>query len=613
KKRYELQGDVNDLHAAYTSHLKCDELIQSMTRFYKQQDDLLTLSEKTSEIYGGAISTCYDLYQITRDETYLHKAFYFSEQNKAGSLLQSIAKIDALEFAGIPDSILALEHRLRIDRTYFNSKYNELLASSNAATEVVETARKKWLQIEQDHQELIAFLEVEYPKYYELKYQVAPPSVESVQDQLVNDQTALIEFFVADSSIFVFTITQEVFSIHKVLSSQGILTQLTDLRSAILEPAMGKPSLDKKQETSQVPSHYVYTATHLYDLLLAPSIATIDTSITKLVIIPDNKLGYLPFELLLTQPSCPEETKFGDLPYLLKDFVINHGYSSRLLMTGQHTRGEATYTYAGFAPFYEDNVYLSEHNNWSENTPLKLALREGFNDLPAARQSITRISRSLSGDAYINDRATEANFKENAPNYNILHLAMHGVVDDQNPLYSKLIFSPSESDGEDNYLNAMELYNMQLNAEMAVLGACNTAYGEWQRGEGIMSLSRAFAYAGCPSVVASLWSIPDEATAQLTQHFFAELVSGQDKDEALRNAKLAYLASNPNRLTAPFFWAGFVHIGASESIQLNARPEDATMLPIISLVFLSVIAFATVFWRRRSASSSLISSQTLPS
>ncbi len=156
----------------------------------------------------------------------------------------------------------------------------------------------------------------------------------------------------------------------------------------------------------------------------------------------------------------------------------------------------------------------------------------------------------MQGKAWLAREATERNFKENANNYGILHLAMHGLLNDQDPMFSKLLFIQNDT-LEGGFLNAAEIYD--LNAQLAVISACNTASGKINRGEGIMSLSRAFMYAGCPSIVASLWKAPDAATSKIMVHFYENLNKGLTKSEAIRQAKLAYLEDNPGISSHPFF------------------------------------------------------------
>lgn len=217
------------------------------------------------------------------------------------------------------------------------------------------------------------------------------------------------------------------------------------------------------------------------------------------------------------------------------------------------------------------------------------SLRGSLIRLPWAEKEVQEIANLVAGKAFLRGAATEKSFKENAPEAGIIHLATHAIVDDQRPLYSKFVFAPNEDSGEDGYLNTYELYNMDLKADLAVLSACNTGYGKLHRGEGIMSLARGFIYAGCPSIVMSLWPVDDRASALLMTDFYKGLSEGRSKDAALRAAKLEYLKTADAERANPFYWAGFVSIGDTRPLALAPR-RNYTPWIAVSVVLLALVA-----------------------
>lgn len=205
------------------------------------------------------------------------------------------------------------------------------------------------------------------------------------------------------------------------------------------------------------------------------------------------------------------------------------------------------------------------------------------------------IGQHLSGVSLTNQFAVERRFKKEASQYSILHLAMHALVDDQDPMHSRLVFSQDATDTlEDGFLHAYELYSMDLSADLAVLSACETGYGKMERGEGIMSLARAFAYAGCPSIVMSHWTVDDAASAKLMDHFYRYLSEGLSKDEALRQAKLTFLEDASVQEANPFFWGNFVVIGDVSPI-VDVRPVWVYWLLGGSGILLVVLLFVYLF------------------
>ena len=249
----------------------------------------------------------------------------------------------------------------------------------------------------------------------------------------------------------------------------------------------------------------------------------------RLVIIPDGKLAYLPFDAFLT--ASPDTTKmdFRGLKYLVYDHAVSYSYSATLLYYFFNKDKQAGRELAAFVPKYDGATIDMDINlNSSRNQLLPL---------PGAKLEVTGITKLIDGKVFADDDATKGNFTNYASNYDILHLAMHTVINDSLPMYSKLVFSPGEKGNE--WLDTYEVYNMSLKSRLVVLSACNTGSGKLQKGEGVMSLARAFLFAGCPGIVMTLWSVEDESSANLMIEFYKNLLNGYSKDEALRKAKIS--------------------------------------------------------------------------
>ena len=180
------------------------------------------------------------------------------------------------------------------------------------------------------------------------------------------------------------------------------------------------------------------------------------------------------------------------------------------------------------------------------------------------------IAELFNGTTFLNEAATETAFKINAKKFSTLHLSMHAIMDEADPMNSRLLFYNDTTTLDDGLLYAHELYNMKLNADMVVLSACNTGQGQLAKGEGVMGISRAFAYAGTPSTIMSLWKVPDESTSKIMVAFYKHLKDGASKSEALRKAKLDYLDSviAPEQ-THPYYWAGFILMGNDDPVSLK--------------------------------------------
>lgn len=338
---------------------------------------------------------------------------------------------------------------------------------------------------------------------------------------------------------------------------------------------------------------YTTSAYTLYKQFLKPAMEDekyIPKSSRHLIIIPDGVMGYIPFETLIqTPPSAGQGYK--DLDYLLKDRLISYHYSASLLSFQIPKYNQASQkSFIGFAPDYgnENNSPLALNAQAREVTS-KLA------SLDHTKNEVNTIANLMKGDVRTGQDASEYNFKKLSGNYTILHLAAHSFVEDEEPLLSKLFFDASKDTVDDGLLHTYELYNMQLNADLACLSACNTGIGKLYQAEGIMSLGRGFAYAGVPNLLISLWSVPDRSTKDLMTNFYTSLQGTKDYAEALRMAKLQYLQENDNITAAPYYWSGFIFIGHA-----HGDKKNLPVWTIITVSILSVTIIAFVVYRMRS-------------
>ncbi len=255
--------------------------------------------------------------------------------------------------------------------------------------------------------------------------------------------------------------------------------------------------------------------------------------------------------------------------YLLKDYAISYAYSNRLLFD-QSKKRKAKHTFAGFGLEYDDYT-LADLETYVDNPLASLPLSRALGHLEFSDDEVKEIAGLLGGEEWINAAATREVFLENADQYAILHLATHGIVNENYPMNSALIFT-RQNDSTEYFLRAADLYSMKLNADMAVLSACNTGAGMLERGEGVRSLARAFSSAGCPSLVATLWNASDKSTKDILVNFYKNLKKGMTKDEAMRQAKLTYLTSASPTYQSPYYWSHLNVIGESGTLEVLDVP-----------------------------------------
>ena len=282
---------------------------------------------------------------------------------------------------------------------------------------------------------------------------------------------------------------------------------------------------------------------------------------SRMIIIPEGKLSYFPFDILVTKPVPEFSGLYKDVPFLIRDCSIRYGYSATLLDRLEKTGRIRLDKLIAFAPGYADDTAHVGEGNFRDIT----IDRSSLISLPGSINEVLEIGKLSGGRAFTGSTASEGLFKKLAGDSHIIHLATHAFLDDDDPLQSKLVFSEGTVE-EDGFLNVYEIYNMDLAARMVVLSACNTGAGMIKNGEGIMSLARAFAYAGVPNIVMTLWTVSDRQSYKLMLGFYRHLISGRSTESALRRAKLDFLEEAEPEYQHPQYWAGFIFVGNPDSL-----------------------------------------------
>lgn len=293
-----------------------------------------------------------------------------------------------------------------------------------------------------------------------------------------------------------------------------------------------------------------------------------------LVVLPDGPLWNVPFDLLYDawehrEPVPP---------------VIRQSTSLSAIIRDQRGREQTEPELLAFAPDYS----ADESNGTIERSG------PGVVPLAANRTEVEEITGLCAGKAFMGPDANEVYFRSIAPQASVVHLAMHAFLDPLAPISSYLLFDVQSTDTVDGRLSIAEIHDLKLNADLAVLSACETGVGAQEVGEGVNSLARAFRYAGAANTVASLWKVDDLATKEIMVKFYEHLAEGMGKADALAEAKRWYRRTYPNE--PPSKWAAFILIGDNEPVRLKKRsPVRPWMWVAGGLV---VLLAGTVVWRR---------------
>ncbi len=500
-------------------------------------------------MYEGAIEAA--LWGPEPNAAELEQAFSASEQSRALVLFEAMQENKAALFAGIPDSVLRLEAQLKsLIGTYSRKRDEAFQEGRSEQDSVVIFHAMEIFKYQRKLDSLKLSLHLHYPEYYRLKYQLQPQTIAEIQAGLKPEE-CLVEYFTGDSAMYCFVVKKGEVKAVRLPNNFPLSQWVEAIQNSIT--AMGEA---QTAGTSLQPALEIYAsiADSLYQKLLGP-IQPLLTA--KMTIIPSGVLNYLPFEALLKgQPERLD--RMHTYPYLLNYCQISYCYSATLLreMQAKTHAVKPTRNLIAFAPFANGDTTI-----WGVLFPEDLGLREGFQPLPYSGPEVLRAVDLVGGYAFLGPKATKKLFQELAPEYRIIHLATHARADDRIGDYSFLLFSEATDKIENKFLFSRDLYTMRLNTDLVVLSACESGRGELQEGEGIISLARAFAFAGAKSMLTSLWNVSDEHTADLMVRFYKYLKSGIPKHEALRLAKADYLKDNKGPLALPFYWAAFILIG----------------------------------------------------
>lgn len=540
--RYQQKQTRGDLEQALQISELAIALIEKIRSSYQSESAKEFLNHDTAPIYDQAVEQAFDLFLLTKDRQYLIKAFHLSEKSKASILWQSINNQYALEASGIPpeklDSLRSLDLRI--------ADLEEQLFEASSETDIPRL-RDQIFDLKIRYERLVASLEKLNPQYFQLKYANYSLDLDALRKQLPDQQSLLIEYFYTSKHLYIFTLSQS--------GLKGVKQNLDfDLSQAIL--ALRNNDIHQIALGDQEQHHYIDQLHQLYALCIQPIEQELRTH-QNLLLIPHGVLQYLSFESLAPPASGKD---FRSLDYLLKKYRIQYHWSIALWTQKPAWENEPEYHFLGFAPDF------SNTSGSPANAPA-FTYRRNLTALNNALPELEGASAYFSGRVFAASEATESQFKQSGPQSKIIHLATHAIANDLSPLQSGLLFSEQGDSIEDGFLHALEIYNMKLSADLAVMSACNTGFGQFAKGEGIMSLGRAFLYAGCKSVLMSLWLANDESTSSIVQQFYHYAANGWSKDEALRQAKIDYL-SQADPLTAhPYFWANLVAVGDMRSLQ----------------------------------------------
>jgi CHAT domain-containing protein len=524
---YRRQHQEKHLQAALATYASAMALLRYIEKSYDTDEAKLFLKNNSQQVYQNAVQVCLQLHALHPHAGYAQQAFVIAERNKASVMYSRVTEKGIRKTTGVDAALLQKERNIKYNLARLSIKTDQTQDSVTLLALATEKARYE-LQLGQLQHAI-----EQHSGYYQLKYSDNYPSPDSLQPLLGKDQ-AVISFYATGNALNVFVITRSGFQQTRIDSFASI-QQAATLWLAELQNTEAGRRFKGEPWGSQ-----------LYRQLVKP-VQALAGNKTEWIIIPDNILYYLPFESLPAEGHPNAKT-------LLETNEISYQFSARFIAAQHHRSPAKTFSTLAFAPFAQSGE------------PFPHPEYAFMQQLPASAQEIA----GLPGRSFTGAQATKEQFLKYLQQYPVVHLATHAIADTGNSAASFIAFYPKTKQPAQDALYLEELYGLNMEAtQLMIISACETGNGQLVNSEGVLSLTRGFAYAGCASLVNSLWKADDEATAAILHKFHLYLQQGYSKAKALRQAKLDYLHGNALH-KSPGYWAHLILTGDSRPLIKSA-------------------------------------------
>ncbi|MBS1600678.1 MAG: CHAT domain-containing protein [Bacteroidetes bacterium] len=535
------------LLSSFNTYQSALSLLEYIEKSYDTDDAKILLKKKSRNTYQRALSVSLALYRLHPKSNYLEQAFLIGEKNKASIVSGNLKEKSFNINPGTEDELLQKERNVkyniaRLDVQSDQVKDNKLiesLANEKAGYEIELSRLQKIL--EQNN------------AYYKLKYDNTFPGIEELQKSLT-DKQSVISFYTTEEALHVFAVTRNSFVYTTIDSVQVLQRNVDEWLKSLKTAETGRKFSGEK------------TGMLLYNQLIKP-LQVMTPGKDEWTIIPDDILYFLPFESLPSGSGTKTLLETTTINYQFSSrFIVDHGLAKK----NQHD----AYRVLSFAPFTTSGIKSDEKDL-------------SMDVLPASADEIA----DTKGERYTDREATKENFLKSINKFPVVHLATHAVSDINNSAASFIAFYPQKKSRQEDFLFLEELYGLNMDkTKLVIISACETGEGELVNNEGVISLARAFIYAGCSSTVNSLWKADDKSTASILKQFHIYLEKGYSKSKALQQAKLDYIHSN-TVYKSPAYWSHLILIGDNDPVCQKKSFGNIALLATLSFcsVFLLII------------------------
>ncbi|PID89744.1 MAG: hypothetical protein CSA05_00720 [Bacteroidia bacterium] len=543
-QKYEEENNKADLHSAYKAYLYCDTVIEKLRKTVTSQKDKLEIGKNAFAVYENAIKTCFVLYKLTKEVEYSQKAFYFSEKNRARVLTEELTDLKVKKTGNIPDSLLKKEYKLKIDISNCQNLIHSAKTNDDLATiDSLQFAASR------EFDKLQTQIRESYPSYYKL-FKIPVVSTQKLQT-ILDNKTAILEYFVGDNSVYSMLIAKNKIELFMQKKDPHFDEKINTYRQLIY-------SFSHEIQLFARKSHEVY------NMIFKP-IENHLKNIEHLIIIPDGILNIMPFESLVFKMPAREPEDYAELDYLIQNMQISNHYSATLYVENKlQKKQNFEYEFTGFAMQFSGDSGIVYEKKYREYVGKMSAMPDDdYQPLRETSRTIKKIAEIYDRNQRNNYRftgqnATEQNFRK-MKSSRIFQLSTHSFPNNMFPDKSYIAFEKPNAvtnDNNDGKLYFHEIYNMKLHADLMIIHSCMSGLGHIQRGEGVLSLPRAFVHAGIPNIIYTPWEIMEKNLKETLILFHENVISGDSYNLSLYKAKLRAIK---NKLY-PGQWAGLLLI-----------------------------------------------------
>lgn len=554
--------------------------------------------------YDLAIQILAQLYRLHPQQDFAAQALLVGEQSRARLLVDLVTESNAHIREGATRELLDKERELRgLFRAQAEYAYRMSLANPKNDAELAEVDAQL-LELRTRYQQVEAQLRQQNPYLSSLE-QFEPLSLEQIQRQL-SDDTILLEYAVGDEHSYLFAVTRNSIEIHELAKPQLIEDSVRKVYESVTarQGTDGQNSDDYQAKILAAENAFPEEARALSQMLLGPVADKLGNK--RIILVLEGALQYVPFSTL---PSPTSNT-----PLLLTNEIVREPSFSALVAIrkniAKHSISPDKLVAVIADPVLNRSDDRVQHDPLSPDTPVATAQSDeplmrdgGFTRLAHASEEADAIAAAAPTGTTMIAKGFDANretaMSGNVGQYQIVHFATHGFVDNERPEVSAIVLTMVDRNGTptDGLMSLHDIYSLDLSAQLTVLSACQTALGKDIRGEGMVGLNHAFMSAGSKTVVSSLWKVDDRATADLMRAFYESMLQqGMPPAAALRAAQLKMMQQEGTK--APYYWASFVIQGEyTNRIAVNHRSSFRVVL--VLLIVLSLITTAGLFWQKR--------------